>query len=259
MIYVNGLAVNTTMFPDNTSQVWKLPLDSYNHHVSIVWKYSYESEVMQLAQLKALLDTKGLTTDLDIHYLPYARQDKKIDNNATFALEVFANILNGMKFDKIAIQDPHSNVSLALINNSYAYYPYNQLRKVWQDTKADYVCYPDKGAVSKYGNLYEYPSIYAWKERNQSTGEITNCGVIMDSPDAELKNKRILIVDDICDGGRTFIELAKLLYAGGAKEVNLFVTHGLFTKGLRPLKEAGIVNCYTPNGVVLKSHFQESY
>lgn len=256
MIYVNGLAVNTTMFPDNTSQVWKLPINTYYKHVSIVWKYSYESEVMQLAQLKALLDTNGLTTDLDIQYLPYARQDKRIDNNATFALEVFANILNGMKFDKIAIQDPHSDVALKLINNCYAYYPVRQVEQVLKETNSTLVCYPDSGAVNKYSHIYEHQYTWAVKRRDQLTGEILD--VYIAEPEI-VKDQNILIVDDICDGGRTFTEVAKLLYAAGAKEVNLFVTHGLFTKGLRPLKDAGIINAYTPTGVVLKSHFQEGY
>ena len=33
---------------------------------------------------------------------------------------------------------------------------------------------------------------------------------------------------DICDGGRTFIELAKVLKDNGAKRVTLYVTHGIF-------------------------------
>jgi ribose-phosphate pyrophosphokinase len=40
------------------------------------------------------------------------------------------------------------------------------------------------------------------------------------------------MVDDICDGGRTFIELAKELRGMGAEKVHLYVTHGFFTKGL---------------------------
>lgn len=255
MIYVNGQAVNTTVFPDNTSQVWKLPLEKYHKHVSVRWDYSNEAEVMQLAQLKELLDVNGFTADLDITYLPYARQDKAIDNQSTFALRVFANILNSMKWNVIAIQDPHSSLALDLIFKSYAYYPHRELTNTIIETKSDAVCYPDKGAFSKYTSVYEHICLaYADKVRNPLSGEIIGMGL---HKVIDLTDKRLLIVDDICDGGRTFTELAKLLYENGAKEVNLFVTHGLFTKGLRPLKDAGILNVYTPKGVVKQSDFQK--
>jgi len=64
-----------------------------------------------------------------------------------------------------------------------------------------------------------------------------------------------MIVDDICDGGATFILLAKELYAAGAKEVNLFVTHGIFSKGLIPLYEAGIKRIFTQDGEASEEHY----
>ena len=45
-----------------------------------------------------------------------------------------------------------------------------------------------------------------------------------------------MIVDDICDGGQTFIELAKALEKQGAHQIFLYVTHGIFSKGLDTLK-----------------------
>lgn len=63
-----------------------------------------------------------------------------------------------------------------------------------------------------------------------------------------LNDKNILIVDDICDGGATFMLLTKDLYKRGAKSINLFVTHGIFSKGLKPLKEAGINRIFTAKG-----------
>ena len=49
------------------------------------------------------------------------------------------------------------------------------------------------------------------------------------------KDKKVLIVDDICDGGRTFIELAKVLRAKGAETVDLYTTHGIYSKGTKVL------------------------
>lgn len=252
MIRINGLPINTTRFPDNTSQVWKLPLKEYGPEVNIEWTYTNEAEILELAQLKLLLNCNGKSCNLDIKYLPYARQDKWVDNDATFALRSFAAILNNLNFGTISIQDPHSEVALELIRNSWAYYPEDEVKAVFKETKADLICYPDKGAATKYSPMYEHAYVTADKKRDQLTGHILGTKL-----NGDVKGKSVLIVDDICDGGATFIFLAQKLLAEGAKEVNLFVTHGLFTKGLRPLKDAGITNCYTPSGVVKQSYFQK--
>lgn len=64
------------------------------------------------------------------------------------------------------------------------------------------------------------------KARNVQTGEITGTEVYGD-----VKDKVVLIIDDICDGGRTFIELGKVLKERGASKVILYVTHGIFSQG----------------------------
>jgi ribose-phosphate pyrophosphokinase len=45
----------------------------------------------------------------------------------------------------------------------------------------------------------------------------------------DVENEECLIVDDICDGGRTFLEIAKILKARGASSIELYVTHGIFS------------------------------
>jgi len=47
-----------------------------------------------------------------------------------------------------------------------------------------------------------------------------------------LEGRTAIITDDICDGGYTFIKVAEQLKAKGASKVILFVTHGIFSKGL---------------------------
>ena len=46
-----------------------------------------------------------------------------------------------------------------------------------------------------------------------------------------INGKRCLVIDDICVGGATFIQLGNLLKNGGAKEIALYVSHGIFSKG----------------------------
>lgn len=75
MIKINGTPLNVTMFPDQTSQVWKVStLEIPNTNwVHVSWEYSNEGEFLQIAQLKDLLDAKGFEATLRIKYLPYGR------------------------------------------------------------------------------------------------------------------------------------------------------------------------------------------
>lgn len=248
MIYVNGDPVNVTLFPDNTSQVWKLDEGHLNEdEVTILWEYSHEGEIMQLAQLKMLLDVSGVEyIELNIDYLPYGRQDKYPGNDSTFALRAFAEVLNGLKFNRVIILDPHSKIALALINWSKDVYPHHMLQRAICATDSDMFVYPDKGAVEKYVSEYKsfkLPYIYGEKVRDQATGYISSYDLV-----GNCQGNRVMIVDDICDGGKTFEILAKDLHVNGADEINLFVTHGIFSKGLRPLYNAGINRIFTDKG-----------
>ena len=60
---------------------------------------------------------------------------------------------------------------------------------------------------------------------------------------------KYIIVDDICDGGRTFIELAKAIHGSRpTAEVYLVVTHGIFSNGLYELSKE-ITKIYSTNSV----------
>lgn len=256
MLYLNGQPVPVTMFPDKTSQVWKLPEDQLTlSKATIEWHFEHEGEFMHLAQLRELLTEYGVNViKLRLKYLPYGRQDKGTNNKATFALYPFADLLNFLNFEQVEIVDPHSEHALDWIDNSNATYPQKLVEQVAQEM--DYTigtgsgctifCYPDKGALTKYSKVYEQsyrPHIYGEKVRDQLTGNILSYQVVGDCA-----GKNVLIVDDIVDGGATFKLLAKDLLAAGAKEVNLFATHGIFSKGVNTIKESGIKRIFTQDG-----------
>lgn len=249
MITLNGQPLPVTLFPDRTSQVWKLPEEilTRTNYAHVVWKFESEGEFLHVAQLKDLLDARGIAATLRLTYLPYGRQDKALSNNATFALTTFARLLNSLRFYEVVIHDPHSSMALHLINNSRPQYPKAQIKQVLADCEIDMVCYPDAGALEKYSNTYELdrPVIHGEKVRDQSTGNILSYQLVGDP-----KDRNVLIVDDICDGGMTFKLLARDLLAKGARSVVLFVTHGIFSKGTRTLFETGIKRVFTADGEV---------
>ena len=101
------------------------------------------------------------------------------------------------------------------------------------DGPVDFLVAPDEGAIKKtlgYSLALKIPYIISFKRRNVLTGKIE--GVNLPKEEGEkITGKTVLITDDICVGGMTFLELAKELRKYNPKKIKLFVTHGIFNKG----------------------------
>lgn len=255
MIKLDGLEIHPTIFPDKTSQVWHLPYEAFETRkfeldwtYQIDWEFENESELIHIAQLKQLIDSeRGVNSgvQLNMPYLPYARQDKATSNHTTFAFHTFAKIINSMEFNKITCIDPHNTSADCWIKNLYCEYPTELIKRTMKETSSCLVCYPDKGASDKYDNVYSFPAVHGNKVRDQDTGFISHYELLHKDI---VRGRNVLIVDDICDGGMTFIILTKALLDAGATEVNLFVTHGIFSKGLQIIGQSGIKRIYTMKG-----------
>lgn len=195
---------------------------------------------MALAEMVEVL-RRGSDSSITAHYpyFPYARQDRVMQPDESFSLKVFCNLVNNLNLEAIVINDPHSDVTPALLNNCTIIPQWETARKIipesyFNDEEVVFVS-PDAGAYKKVSKLINNDHRIAIGVKNRdATGKITNTAIY--SP-KDLKDRTFIMVDDICDGGRTFIELAKVLKAGGAKKVILYVTHGIFSQGLDILKQ----------------------
>lgn len=253
MIKINGEELNVTIFPDNTSQVWKVPIiNSTPKEFYIEWEFSHEGELFHLAQLVRLIRQARVPVPMYLHmpYLPYGRQDKEVSNESTFALRVFGRILEDMGFDKITTLDAHSDLLQKIIPLRFEnIHPSRQISEALRAVCATGIAFPDKGACDRYfgkDHTIGHELIIGHKVRNQLTGYIDQYDI-----EGNPKDRNILIIDDICDGGMTFILLTKDLLRAGAKSVNLYVSHGIFSKGTQVLRDAGIKRIFTYKGEVL--------
>jgi ribose-phosphate pyrophosphokinase len=175
--------------------------------------------------------------EIHISYLLAARMDRVMLDGEPFSLKVVAAILNQANFKKVKIFDPHSEVSTALIDRSYAVSNHEFVA----DALSDYACThsgeapclvsPDGGALKKIHKLAQFLGIEnvveCMKERDVKTGALTN----FKTTTTDLRGQTCFIVDDICDGGGTFAGTAKMLKEIGAGKVNLVVSHGIFSRG----------------------------
>lgn len=181
----------------------------------------------------------GIIVDLEMPYIPYARQDRVMTEGEALSIKVFADLINAQNYRVVSVWDPHSDVAPALLNNVTVRKPIVSMRNLPRTAfnKSTIFISPDAGANKKVFDIARQLGIKevvrADKTRNVATGAITDTVIYGD-----VKDRDTFIVDDICDGGYTFIALGKALKKLGAAKVSLFVTHGIFSKGLDPLREA---------------------
>jgi ribose-phosphate pyrophosphokinase len=254
MIKVNGIEVKPTIFPDKTSQVWKLTdRDVFTYEdVEIFWEFETESEVFQLCQLVTLLRRgfRNRSITLNCPYLPYARQDKAVTNKTTFARETFLDLLDYLRITRLKVFDAHSPIHPAkhtfkIQNES----PEKAILTIANITGSTVIGFPDSGALDRYGHfLGEFPRVIGHKIRNQLTGYLEYESFEMS--DGMIHMHPILIVDDICDGGMTFIKFAEWLRNSSFIDIHLYTSHGIYSKGVQVLRDAGIKRIFNHTGEV---------
>lgn len=230
-----------------------MPFDSVDS-VIITHRINNSDNLMEVLMAKDSLEREGVKNiELFIPYLPYARQDRICDFGEAFSLKVFANIINSCQFDKVTIFDAHSDVAPALINNcvnvSNLAFVYRTYRKL---PNTALLISPDAGAHKKSYKISTeigVDMVKCDKVRNPSNGKLSGFQVFAD----DLNGQNCLIVDDICDGGGTFIGLAKELKKKNCGKIYLFVTHGIFSKGL-DVFDGVIDHIYTTDSIKNLDH-----
>lgn len=168
---------------------------------------------------------------LQMPYVPYARQDRVANPGEALSIKVLCDLINTLKLDEVEVWDAHSDVTLALLDNVKHIQQYRFVQRLPIDSPDLIYVAPDAGAVkkvSKAAQAYGRDMITAEKVRDTKTGEITGTRV----HSSHVGDRPVIMLDDICDGGRTFIELAKELRNVTDGPIYLYVTHGIFSKGL---------------------------
>ena len=198
---------------------------------------SYE-DLFSVASIKEAWDSensenKNLISKLTIFCLIGQRSDRRFNKSESFDLKVICNFINTMNFDKVFILHPHSNICLALINNSEKISHLSFVEKAFNKIGNPILISPDAGAYKSTHSISEFLNADL-----VASNKVRIDGVPKISIQGDVRNKECLIVDDLADGGRTFKFLAEELKKQGAVKVFLYVTHGQFNYGFEDLKES---------------------
>lgn len=207
----------------------------------------------------------------EIHlYTPYflgSRSDRKFEEGSNnYLKDVICPIINSLNFESVTVLDPHSLALEACINNlkyltnngigsnliSFAFK--DLVNKLDKNIKAKtpvealfnniILISPDAGATHKIHKLaeqigYKGDIITCSKERD-SEGKLTRCVVPIKGNQHQ---KDLIIIDDICDGGRTFINIVQEIrrqqesFKTPPNKIYLIVTHGIFSAGFEELSK----------------------
>lgn len=230
MIWLNGYTIEQGRFPDGTLalNIGEDVIHTEMYAINwITWLYDGDNEIFTIMSLVDIIKRNGVGEySLYMPYVPNARMDRIKSDNENFALKVFANWINSLGFEKVYVENVHSNVSNALINNIADNLPDGDIETITDDYKFDVIFFPDEGACKRYKDMeviknLNLPIAFGIKNRDWKTGEILGLDVM----GADVKDKKVLIIDDICSKGFTFYYSGQKLRDLGATDVRLYITH----------------------------------
>jgi ribose-phosphate pyrophosphokinase len=196
---------------------------------------------------KSFRDT--LKIELIIQTAPDQRADRVETFGQSVPARVSARLLGALDVTEIYLYDVHSDVFVSELRDAFNgrvthvnaadCFEYAMWENDLEKSRVDYVVAVDKGArkrAEEAARDWNATVIYADKKRVD--GEVV--GHMLDGTlDYPMyADQNIWVVDDLCDGGATFISVAKLLRSQYTfAQLNLYVTHGLFSKGKEELSK----------------------
>lgn len=235
-----NVAVIITNYPDGQQDVTIDPFYLEEGEITIKSRMNSFKDIELILCTTAALKRLGVKEIvLDTPYILGARCDRKFREGGTSYLrDIIAPILNSQEYKKVKVLDIHNPVAAdACINNLEMVDNSELVKEVLQDIGPCTILSPDAGAAKK---------VYDMCKHIGYTGQVIECskkrdnmGNIVDTvvPITDCKGENILIVDDICDGGRTFIEMTKKIQLLNPGKIYLCVTHGIFSNGYEELSK----------------------
>ena len=179
-----------------------------------------------------------------IPYFGYARQDRKVVPRTSISAKLVSNLITNAGADRIVTVDLHAGQIQGFfdipVDNLFSTPIFSRHIKK-NINKKNLICVaPDVGGVERARALGKMLNIglAIIDKRRPTPGKSQVMNVI-----GNVKGKTCLIVDDIIDSGGTIVNAAKALKDRGAKEVHVYVTHGVLSgEAVEKIKKSHIKN-----------------
>ena len=177
-----------------------------------------------------------------IPYFGYARQDRKVVPRTSISAKLVSNLITKAGADRVVTIDLHAGQIQGFfdipVDNLFATPIFaRHVRKKLKNKNLICVA-PDVGGTERARALgkFLHAGLAIIDKRRPAPGKSEVMNVI-----GNVKGKTCIIVDDIIDSGGTIVNAASALTERGAKEVHVYVTHGVLSgKAVQKIKNSKI-------------------
>ena len=177
-----------------------------------------------------------------IPYFGYARQDRKVVPRTSISAKLVSNLITKAGADRVVTIDLHAGQIQGFfdipVDNLFATPIFaRHVRKKIKNKNLICVA-PDVGGTERARALgkFLHAGLAIIDKRRPAPGKSEVMNVI-----GHVKGKTCIIVDDIIDSGGTIVNAANALIERGAKEVHVYVTHGVLSgKAVQKIKSSKI-------------------
>lgn len=215
-------------------------------HVNVHAKIRTWNDFGKLLAVLSALRQQNVRVHLFMPYVPGLRQDRTAGGLTPLTPQIYGEALSNL-VTTVTTVDPHSEPGLAAFKRALdnkgviVLDPHLYLLDLLPVDTYQFVVQPDNGAKERTINtgkilglkVHNTPNeiIVCEKTRDFATGKLSGFE-IPDYVSLLPADTRILVPDDICDGGGTFLGLAAAFHEKNPDIVlDLFVTHGIFSNG----------------------------
>ena len=165
-----------------------------------------------------------------IPYFGYARQDRKVVPRTAISAKLVSNLITNAGAHRIVTVDLHAGQIQGFfdipVDNLFSTPIFSKHIKKNISNKNIICVAPDVGGVERARALGQKLNVglAIVDKRRPSPGKSQVMNII-----GNVKGKNCLLVDDIIDSGGTIVNAAKALKEKGAKDVYVYVTHGVLS------------------------------
>ena len=179
-----------------------------------------------------------------IPYFGYARQDRKVVPRTSISAKLVSNLITKAGADRVVTVDLHAGQIQGFfdipVDNLFSTPIFARHAKKRIKSKKIICVAPDVGGTERARALGKLLNVglAIVDKRRPKPGQSQVMNVIGD-----VRNQTCIIVDDIIDSGGTIVNAAKALKQRGAKEVYVYITHGVLSgDAVKKIKNSVIKN-----------------
>jgi ribose-phosphate pyrophosphokinase len=197
--------------------------------------FPHDSFIELLLTIDAAKRAGAFRINCIIPYLAYARQDRKDKSRGAIGSKVMIDALENAGADNIISIDLHARQIEGFFSKQNLYIDgrsvfYKRIEKLLKDDKW-VICSPDAGGFQRVNRFSKK------LDSNNITVDLAVINKRRDKPNSiasmdlvgDVKDKNVLIIDDMVDTAGSLVKSSNLLLESGAKNVYACITHGVLS------------------------------